>query len=58
MDEMVEILGVISLIVIGVVCASGVFMKYKRKPLFKIHRLAGYVALALAVCHGVLAALA
>jgi hypothetical protein len=58
MDEMIEILGTISLIVIAVVCVSGVLMKYKRKPLFKIHRLTGYIALALAVCHGVLAALA
>jgi hypothetical protein len=57
MDEVIEMLGTISLIAIAVVCASGVLMKHRRKPLFKIHRLTGYVAVALAVCHGVLAAL-
>lgn len=57
MDEIVEVLGIISWIVIVFTVFSGLLMKYKRKPLFKIHRLAGYVALALAACHGVLAAL-
>jgi len=57
MDELVEILGTTSLIVMTVVCISGVLMKYERKSLLRIHRPTGYVALAIAVCHGVLAAL-
>jgi DMSO/TMAO reductase YedYZ heme-binding membrane subunit len=55
MDELVEVLGIISLIVIVFTVFSGLAMKYKRNQLFKIHRFAGYVALALAICHGILA---
>jgi hypothetical protein len=53
MDEMVEILGILSLFVFVFTVFSGFAMKYKRDPLFKIHRVAGYAALALAAAHGI-----
>ncbi len=52
---MVEVLGIISLIVIGIAFFSGLFMKYKRRWLFKIHRVISFIAFALAIGHGVLA---
>ena len=55
MDEMVEVLGIISGIVIVFTVFSGLAMKYKRNQRLKIHKFAGYVAFALAICHGILA---
>ncbi len=55
MDDIVEILGIVSGIVIVFAVFSGFTMKYKRNRLLKIHRFAGYVALALALGHGILA---
>ena len=55
MDEIVEVLGIISLIVMIVAFFSGLFMKYKRNSLYKIHRFIGYVVFALALAHGVAA---
>jgi hypothetical protein len=55
MDDMVEILGITSGIVIVLTVFSGYIMKYGRKHLLNIHKLAGYAALALASFHGILA---
>jgi hypothetical protein len=55
MDEIIEVLGIISLVVIVFTVFSGLVMKYKRNPLLKIHRFAGYIALALSIGHGILA---
>jgi hypothetical protein len=55
MGEMVEVFGAISLTVIGAAFFSGLFMKYRRKTLFKIHRAIGYIAFGLAICHSILA---
>jgi hypothetical protein len=55
MDEMVEILGIVSLFVFVFTVFSGFAMKYKRDSMFKIHRFTGYAALALAAVHGILA---
>jgi hypothetical protein len=55
MGETVEVLGVISLIVMVVAFFSGIFMKRKTKIFFKIHRVFGIIAFALAISHGILA---
>jgi cytochrome bd-type quinol oxidase subunit 1 len=53
MDEIAEILGKMSLIVVVVAVATGVLMRHKRAALYKkIHRVVGFAVLALAVCHG------
>jgi hypothetical protein len=48
-------LGIISLVVMVFTVFSGLVMKYKRNPMYKIHRFTGYGVFALAICHGVLA---
>lgn len=55
MDEIVEVLGIISFIVMIVVFFSGFFMKHQRNLLYKTHRITGLIALAMMLCHGVLA---
>jgi hypothetical protein len=55
MDDMIEVLGILSGIVIVFTVFSGFAMKYKRNRPLKIHWFAGYAALALALGHGILA---
>jgi Mg2+ and Co2+ transporter CorA len=57
MDEIMETLGILNMIVLPVVFASGLWMKYKRALLFKAHRIFGYVAIGMAMVHGILALL-
>lgn len=57
MDEIMEMCGVTSLIVLAVAVLSGLLMKRRRAELVKIHRVVGFVALAVAICHGMLALL-
>jgi hypothetical protein len=52
MDEIAEILGVVSLIAMAAVVATGVLMRRRRVPFGKIHKVIGFIALALAICHG------
>jgi hypothetical protein len=57
MDEVIETLGATSLLGIAIAFLSGLFMRYKRKPLLKIHKITGYAALAVAIGHGMLSML-
>ncbi|MCY2924009.1 MAG: hypothetical protein NT031_00970 [Planctomycetota bacterium] len=52
MDEIAEITGKISLVVVAVAVVTGVLTKRNRVSLRRIHRVLGFVALALAVGHG------
>ncbi|MEI7836206.1 MAG: hypothetical protein WCK05_07320 [Planctomycetota bacterium] len=52
MDEIAEITGKISLVVVAVAVVTGILMKRKRVSLRRIHRVLGFIALALAVGHG------
>lgn len=52
MDDIAEMLGLVSLIVMAAAVATGVFMRYRRVLFGKIHRVIGFITLALAIFHG------
>jgi hypothetical protein len=52
MDEIVEMLGVVTLIAMAVAAATGLLMRRRRAMFRTIHTVIGFGALALAVCHG------
>ena len=54
MEEVGEFLGIVGLIMMAAAVVSGALMKWRRIPMFRLHRLIGYVAAALAISHGVL----
>jgi Mg2+ and Co2+ transporter CorA len=55
MDEIMETLGILNMIVLPAVFATGLWMKYKRALFYKVHRISGYVAIGMAMVHGILA---
>jgi hypothetical protein len=57
MDEVIEVFGVMSLLGLAIAFLSGLFMRYMRSPLLKIHKIVGYVVFAVAICHGMLSML-
>jgi hypothetical protein len=52
MDDIAELLGVVSLIAMAAATVTGVLMRHRRVLFRTIHRIIGFGALALAVCHG------
>jgi cell shape-determining protein MreD len=57
MDEVMEVLGITSLVLLAVAFLTGLLMKRRRADLMKIHRIVGYIVLAVAICHGMLSML-
>jgi hypothetical protein len=57
MNEIVEMLGIFSIIGVGAAFGTGFWMKHNRQLLFKVHRKVAYAACAIAVVHGILALL-
>jgi hypothetical protein len=57
MDDIVRMLGILSIIGVGAAFGTGYWMKHNRPLLFRVHRKVAYVAFAIAVVHGILALL-
>jgi hypothetical protein len=57
MGEIVEMLGIFSIIGVGAAFGTGFWMKHNRPLLFKVHRKVAYTACVIAVVHGILALL-
>lgn len=52
MDEIAELLGVVSLVVVVAAVATAVLMRHRRARFHGIHRVLGYITLAMAIGHG------
>jgi hypothetical protein len=57
MDEVMEVLGVASLLMLAIAFLTGILMKHRRADLLKVHKIVGYVVFAVAICHGMLSML-
>jgi hypothetical protein len=57
MDDVMEVLGVASLVLLAITFLTGILMRHRRADLLKIHKIVGYVVFAVAICHGMLSML-
>jgi NAD/NADP transhydrogenase alpha subunit len=52
LDDVAELLGVVSLIAVAVAVATGAIMRRRPVPFRKAHRVVGTATAALAIVHG------